>query len=73
MFYDLAEDYGNRALNAENKEQIEIETIAATTLAIASLATEGAGHLVNAIKTQITIQNKIIPLLKKEAQEKKIL
>ena len=71
MFYDLAEDYGNRALNAENKEQIEIETIAATTLAIASLATEGAGHLVNAIKTQITIQNKIIPLLKKEAQEKK--
>ena len=71
MFYDLAEDYGNRALNAENKEQIEIETIAATTLVIASLATEGAGHLVNAIKTQITIQNKIIPLLKKEAQEKK--
>mgnify|MGYP003091518350 CR=1 FL=1 len=71
MFYDLAEDYGNRALNAENKGQIETETLAATTLAIASLATEGAGHLVNAIKTQITIQNKIIPLLKREAQEKK--
>ena len=32
---------------------------------------EGAGRLVNAIKTQITIQNKIIPLLKREAQEKK--
>lgn len=71
MFYDLAEDYGNRALNAENKGQIETEILAATTLAIASLATEGAGHLVNAIKTQITIQNKIIPLLKREAQEKK--
>lgn len=71
MFYDLAEDYGNRALNAENKGQIETETRAAITLAIASLATEGAGHLVNAIKTQITIQNKIIPLLKREAQEKK--
>jgi len=71
MFYDLAEDYGNRALNAENKGQIETEILTATTLAIASLATEGAGHLVNAIKTQITIQNKIIPLLKREAQEKK--
>ena len=71
MFYDLAEDYGNRALTAENKGQIGTETVAATTLAIASLATKGAGHLVNAIKTQITIQNKIIPLLKREAQEKK--
>lgn len=70
MFYDLAEDYGNRALNTENEEQFAIEAATATTLAIASLATDGAGHLVNAIKTQITIQNKIIPLLKREAQEK---
>ncbi|WP_315363283.1 hypothetical protein [Prevotella jejuni] len=71
MFYDLAENYGNRALNTENEEQFAIETATATTLAIASFATEGAGRLVNAIKTQITIQNKIIPLLKREAQEKK--
>lgn len=71
-FYGLAQVYGELSLNADKEDTVDAKSAAAVAqaLAIGALAIKGLGNLFNAIRTQVNIQSKILPLLKREAQNK---
>lgn len=71
-FYGLAQIYGELSLNTDKEDTVEAKSAVAVAeaLVIGALAIKGLGNLFNAIRTQVTIQSKILPLLKREAQNK---
>ena len=72
-FYNLAEAYGKQALQDEDKDSQSVSMAVTATLAIGGGVIQGIGKLITAVQSQVTIRNKILPLLKREAEHKRVL